>query len=249
MECSRHIFYADERCVPLDHADSNHKLCEDKLYSKIRATGVKEPTVHPIDEAIFDSVEGLRAKPETLTDNQLQEMAVSYRSALVAEFTPSGATAAYPVFDLVLLGIGPDGHTCSLFPGKDFLFPDHELMAEFSEEEIEEERNAAWVGYVSDASKPPPKRITLTYTVLNHASNVAFVAGGGEKADILVKIFEQSAEVYTLCKTDADEKALQKKMKTFLPAARVKPASGIVRWFVDDAASAKTTYTRSEFKL
>lgn len=244
-----HVFYADERCVPLDHADSNHRLCEDHIYSKLRASGVKGPTVHPIDDAIFDSSDGLRDHPENLTDSQLQEMALSYRSALVSEFTPSGATAAYPTFDLVLLGMGPDGHTCSLFPGKDFLFPDHELMAEFSEEEVEEERNAAWVGYVNDSPKPPPKRITLTYAVLNHASNVAFVAGGGEKAELLAKVLDQAKEVYELSKTDIDEQAFQRKMKAFLPSARIRPATGVLRWFVDDAATAKTSYPRSEFKL
>jgi len=78
-----------------------------------------------------------------------------------------------PIFDLLLLGCGPDGHTCSLFPG-------HELLRE----------TAAWVAPIEDSPKPPPKRITLTLPVVTHGVKIAFVATGAGKKEIMKQIFE-----------------------------------------------------------
>lgn len=87
-----------------------------------------------------------------------------------------------------------------------------------------------WVAGIEDSPKPPPKRITLTYPVLNHAARVAFVAAGENKADTLQQVLDRPEEG--------------------LPASRVRPVSpGQLYWFVDDAASAKIAYARSQFKL
>jgi len=84
---------------------------------------------------------------------------------------------------------------------------------------------------LDDSPKPPPKRITLTYPVINHASKVAFVATGEGKQDILAEIMDDPA-------------------KTSLPASRVQLAPhGQLYWFVDDAASAKVKYEKSSLKL
>ncbi|CAN1314155.1 Probable 6-phosphogluconolactonase 1 [Linum perenne] len=73
-----------------------------------------------------------------------------------------------PKFDLILLGMGPDGHVASLFPN-------HPALNEKEE----------WVTFITDSPKPPPERITFTLPVINSASNVAIVATGESKADAL----------------------------------------------------------------
>lgn len=151
------IFFADERAVPLDHEDSNYKLVKDELLDKIPADQPK-PVVHTIDTQYL---------------NDTQELADQYEQVLVKSFA-SRDSVKLPIFDLLLLGSGPDGHTCSLFPG-------HELLREVN----------AWVAPIDDSPKPPPKRITLTLPVVTHAVRVAFVATGAGKKDIMKKIFEE----------------------------------------------------------
>lgn len=150
------IFFADERAVPLDHADSNYKLLKDDLLDKIPSTDGK-PIVHPIDENQLDDV---------------QEMADEYEQELVRSFAAKDSVRL-PIFDLLLLGCGPDGHTCSLFPN-------HALLRE----------SDAWVAPISDSPKPPPQRITLTLPVVTHGLRIAFVTTGDSKQEILKKIFD-----------------------------------------------------------
>jgi 6-phosphogluconolactonase len=188
------VFYADERVVPLDHEDSNHKLCSDVLFSKVP---ISDSQIHVIDTQYLDD---------------LEELSDAYEKELINEFAQKDS-ARFPVFDLILLGMGPDGHTASLFPG-------HELLSE-------EDR---WIAYLDDSPKPPSKRITFTYPVINHAVRVAFVAAGDGKADTLHSVI------------DKPEKGL--------PSSRIKPAyPGQLYWFVDDGASANLSYPKSEFKL
>jgi len=191
---SRHVFYADERVVPLEHEDSNHKLAHDTLYAQVP---IPRDNIHSLDPALLDD---------------LEELADAYEQELVREFAQKDS-ARFPVFDLVLLGVGPDGHTASLFPG-------HELLSE----------NDRWVAYIEDSPKPPPRRVTLTLPVINHAARVAFVATGAGKVQILRDILDTP--------------------ELGLPAARVRPVPpGQFVWFVDDAASAEVQLAKSEFKL
>jgi 6-phosphogluconolactonase len=150
------IFFADERAVALDHADSNYGLLKTELLDKI-PEGQGRPTVHPINV-------------EHLEDTQT--LADEYEQTLVSSFA-SRDSVRLPIFDLLLLGCGPDGHTCSLFPG-------HPLLREAD----------AWVAPIEDSPKPPPRRITLTLPVVTHAVRVAFVATGGGKKDIMKQIFD-----------------------------------------------------------
>jgi 6-phosphogluconolactonase len=150
----REVFFADERAVPLDSEDSNYKLCNDYLFSKV---GLPAEQIHHIDESLLSDT---------------QELADAYEQELVKVFANKSAVKI-PVFDLLLLGMGPDGHTCSLFPG-------HALLNE----------TTGWVAPVTDSPKPPPNRITLTLPVVTHGLKIAFVAAGGEKKDILKTIME-----------------------------------------------------------
>ncbi|KAI9788311.1 MAG: suppressor of los1-1 [Peltula sp. TS41687] len=150
------IFFADERAVPRDHEDSNYKLLKEEFLNKLPADGPK-PNVHAIDFKLLDDV---------------NELADEYEQALVQRFAAKDSVRL-PIFDLILLGAGPDGHTCSLFPN-------HPLLRETD----------AWVAGISDSPKPPPKRITLTLPVVTHAHRIAFVATGTGKKDILKKIFD-----------------------------------------------------------
>jgi len=150
------IFFADERAVPLDHPDSNYGLLKADLLDNIPEE-LGQPTVHPIDVTYLDNT---------------QELADQYQETLKSSFA-SKDSVKLPMFDLLLLGCGPDGHTCSLFPG-------HELLRE----------SDAWVAPIEDSPKPPPRRITLTLPVVTHGIKIAFVATGGGKKEILKKILE-----------------------------------------------------------
>jgi 6-phosphogluconolactonase len=143
--------------------------------------------------------------------DDLDELSDEYEKQLIREFAQKDS-ARFPVFDLILLGMGPDGHTASLFPN-------HELLNE----------SDRWVAYIEDSPKPPPKRITLTYPVINHASRVVFVAAGKGKQNILKLVLDQP--------------------ELGLPASRVKPNyPGQLYWFVDNAAAALVDYPRTPFK-
>ncbi|KJZ78927.1 hypothetical protein HIM_01700 [Hirsutella minnesotensis 3608] len=186
------IFFADERAVPLDHDDSNYALLKKELLDKIPEG--ERPTVHTIDVAHLDDV---------------QELADRYESVLVSSFA-SRDSVRLPIFDLLLLGCGPDGHTCSLFPG-------HALLRKMD----------AWVAAIDDSPKPPPKRITLTLPVVNHAVRVAFVATGGGKKDIMKQIFDSAHE---------------------LPCSLVNDGMGDrCSWFVDEAAVEGVGFPRRAF--
>ena len=148
------IFFADERVVPLDHEDSNYRLLKDELMDKIPSTTSK-PVTHSIDVKYI---------------NDPPKMADLYQEAISRSVA---AEDKFPVFDLLLLGCGLDGHTCSLFPN-------HKLLGE----------NDAWVAAITDSPKHPSKRITMTMPVITHGVKIAFVVTGAEKRDILKKLFD-----------------------------------------------------------
>ncbi len=144
------IFFGDERCVPPDHPDSNFAMAKEALLDPLAAAGHSPRSIARIegeldpDEAARRYVEKLAALPQ-----------MSY---------PGGTT---PVLGLVLLGMGTDGHTASLFPGSSALA----------------ERRAP----VAATFVPRLKvhRVTLTYPCLNAARRVVVLVTGAEKADAL----------------------------------------------------------------
>ncbi|TEB31784.1 6-phosphogluconolactonase [Coprinellus micaceus] len=150
-----HVYYVDERVVPLDHADSNHKLCLDTLWSKVP---IPQGQIHPIDTNHLDN---------------LQQLSISYAQGLKADSNlPSSGDI--PSFDLILLRLGADGHTASLFPGRPALSTSADQLITFAE----------------DAPREPSKRVTFTISVINNALRVAFVCTGAEKAEALKNVLD-----------------------------------------------------------
>jgi 6-phosphogluconolactonase len=126
---SWHVWWSDERLVPVDHADSNERMAREALLARVP---VPEPQIHPLRSL----------------DVELPER-----------------------FDLVLLGIGPDGHTASLFPGDPAL-------------EAQEP-----IAYVERPGLTPfHPRLTFTYPLINAARAAAFVVGDGAKSAIVRRV-------------------------------------------------------------
>ncbi len=138
-----HLWLGDERCVPDDHPESNARMVRESLYANARA----EPPV-------------LHAVP---TPEQPEDAAWLY-GLQIGDEVPDER------FDIVLLGMGPDGHTASLFPG----FPQLGVAI-------------APCVCVRDAPKPPPERVTLTLPVLRRATFTMLLATGAEKAAALAR--------------------------------------------------------------
>jgi 6-phosphogluconolactonase len=149
-----HVFWADERLVPLNHADSNFRLARTTLFNHV---GIPVAQIYPVDDSFDPAV-----------------TAEAYQAVLAQVFEP--LPGQYPRFDLILLGMGEDGHTASLFPYHPLLNETHR-----------------WVAAIVDSPKPPPERITLTLPVINNARHVAFVTAGAGKAKILARVLQAAA--------------------------------------------------------
>jgi 6-phosphogluconolactonase len=147
------FFWGDERAVPPDHKDSNFHAADVELLQKVPVP--KEHIFRVVAEQADRSV-----------------AAREYQTAIARSFGVS-ADGPPPAFDLVFLGMGPDGHTASLFPG-------NAALAETTK----------WVVPVDGAPKPPPARVSLTPTILNAARAVLFLAAGADKADRLREVLE-----------------------------------------------------------
>lgn len=150
-----HIFWADERWVPKDSPDSNYHHADRRFLTHV---GIPVEQIHAADDS-FDPAETAGAYEDVM------------RNVLEAE------SGRWPRFDLILLGIGADGHTASLFPN-------HPALRE----------TQSWVVPVMDAPKPPPIRITMTLPVINNARSVLFVAAGDKKAKILSRVFNPNGK-------------------------------------------------------
>jgi 6-phosphogluconolactonase len=151
-----HLFFGDERCVEPDDEQSNYRMVRESLLSKIEIPPENVHRMHAelasVDEAIMVYEAELRA------------------------FFALVAARDLPRFDVVLLGMGPDGHTASLFPGTTALDEREHLVA------------APWV------PKFGTHRITLTASVINHAACVLFLVAGEDKASALKSVLEGSAQ-------------------------------------------------------
>ena len=154
------IFWGDERCVPPDHAESNYRIANETLLRHL-------PTP---PEGIY------RMRGE---DPDPERAAAEYEQLLRSAFGLKGK--ALPRFDLILLGMGADGHTASLFPGSAALRESTRLVV------------ATSVG-TRHAVSLQANRLTLTLPVLNEASTVLFLVSGWDKAEMLHVVMDRSEE-------------------------------------------------------
>jgi 6-phosphogluconolactonase len=147
-----HIFFGDERSVPPDHPESNYRKAHQSLISRVP---LLPENIHRIPAEL---------SPERAAD--------VYEEKLLAYFSSQIDTSenGSPSFDLVLLGMGDDGHTASLFPGSPAIREESRWVAAYYVDKL-----AAW-------------RITLTPAILNRAGRVLFLVAGAGKRDTLQRV-------------------------------------------------------------
>lgn len=188
-----HVYLADERCVPSSHPDSNLGAL---LSSGCLQQQQQQEAVYGIDETLLHDPHACAEAYERIVPPQL---------------------------DLALLGFGPDGHTCSLFPG-------HALLM------LTEQHNRR-VAAILDSPKPPAHRITLTLKALSQTRHVIFVGAGASKATVLEQVLESSDNVQW-----EDEESFGWKRGTVrmrdpppFPCGAVSPQQTLT-WIVDQEA-------------
>jgi 6-phosphogluconolactonase len=142
-----HVWWGDERYVPADSDDRNDRPALALLFDHVAVDPARLHRMPASDAGFGDDVEAA---------------ADSYAAELVAAGPGDGAV---PAFDVILLGLGPDGHCASLFPGH----PGTRVL------------DAAVIG-VHDSPKPPPTRLSLTFPALDAAREIWFIASGDGKA-------------------------------------------------------------------
>lgn len=149
-----HFFFGDERSVPPDSDESNFKMAEVALFSKI--IRLPQENIHRVaaEKPAADAASDYEQTLKNFFNNEL------------------------PRFDLILLGMGPDGHTASLFPDS----PATEETTNFFIEN--------WI------EKFGAYRLTLTFPVINNARQVLFLVAGADKAGVLAEVVQGSAKKY-----------------------------------------------------
>jgi len=150
-----HIFWGDERCVPGDDPRSNARMALQTLLDHVP---IPSEQIHPM-----------------ICDRSRLKAAVEYEALLRVFFA-----AGRPRFDLILLGLGENGHTASLFPGTSVL---------------EEQRR--WVSEVHVAEEGL-HRLTLTAAAINQAELVVFLVSGADKAPILRKVLDEALDPHSI---------------------------------------------------
>jgi 6-phosphogluconolactonase len=199
-----HVFWGDERAVPFEDKRNNAKMAYDTLLDFVPVPAAQ---IHRMRTDI--PPERSAAEYEKILHGYFPSVpAPTVASTMAAgDLSPFPAGNAGPAggvssFDLVLLGMGEDGHTLSLFPGTKV---------------VHEER--AWAkAFFLEAQDM--YRITLTKVIVNRAARIAFLAVGNGKAQALKEVLKG--------KHDPDR----------YPSQEIKPVTGELHWFVDEAAAA-----------
>ena len=152
-----HWFWGDERFVPWDHPDSNYRMAREAMLSRVPA---RRQNIHGIE-----------------TSGDPAAAARAYERVLKSYYGAETLDPARPLFDVELLGLGPDGHTASLFPG-------HEGA-----------RRAAALGRRSCRRQARRSRITLTYPALESSRHTAFLVAGADKREPLARVLAGDQEL------------------------------------------------------
>ena len=171
------FFWVDERCVPPDHPESNYRMTDETFFRPLSLS--------------YAHVYRMMGEEEPHAEADRYE-------ALLRSQLP--AREGLPCFNLILLGMGTDGHTASIFP---------------------DQMDLLHSGRICEVARHPgtgQQRITLTGGVINNADRVCFMITGANKAGILASILKdgRGSEKY--------------------PAAHIKPARGILEWYLDQGA-------------
>jgi len=153
------LFFGDERHVPPDHAESNFRMVKESLLS---SGLVPEGSIHRVFGELADAAQA----------------AAEYEAGMRRAFVGDARLGDMPRFDVVLLGMGPDGHTASLFPGSAAL-----------------EEQTKWV-VANWVEKFKTDRITFTFPVLNAARAVLLLVAGADKAPMLKQVLGDARGTY-----------------------------------------------------
>ena len=149
-------FWGDERFVPYDHPESNYRMAREAMLAKVP---VPPENIFPIP-----------------TNGEPEEAARRYERTLQEAYGAPTLDPSRPFFDILLLGMGPDGHTASLLPGDKLL-----------------EERRRWVAAVAHGR--PEVRITMTYPAIDSSRRVAFLVAGAEKVGIFSAIRTGNSQV------------------------------------------------------
>lgn len=178
-----HLFWGDERAVPPEHPDSNFGMARATLLNSVP---IPENQVHRMQAEQAD----------------LNAAASRYEAEIVRVFSTQPSEQP-PTFDLILLGLGTDGHIASLFPHT---------------QALQETRRWVTPNYIPELQV---NRLTLTTPILNRAATILFLVSGVEKATVLQAVLESPPDPERL------------------PAQRIRPMAGRIRWLVDQAAASR----------
>lgn len=152
-----YIFWGDERCVPLEHPESNYRMARESLLDQVP---IPAENIFPMPGA---------AEPE--------EGARQYETT-IRRFFGLRVGNEFPCFDLVLLGLGPDGHTASLFPGSAALKETQRLVV---------------ASPPPTTVRPPVPRLTMTLSLLRRAGKLWFLVSGPDKEEVAAAIIKRAA--------------------------------------------------------
>ena len=167
-----HLWWGDERFLPAGDQDRNEQQAEEALLQDlVTQHGMPAANIHRMPAADSAAAAGT-VPPETPGLESIMTAAEAYASDLAAHaLVDGGPDERLPVFDVVMLGVGPDAHVASLFPG---------LPGPLT--------RGATVIAVVDSPKPPPWRLSLTVEALNTAERLWFVVAGADKAEAVAAV-------------------------------------------------------------